>query len=152
MIHISSQLAPPRNSTERQWRHFASPDNLRPAACSSYDWRSVGQSVPVWGHYLGSATIFSFSSKEIIFRFLWLFSMGRPLWRGERCVIYSYKCYWACQHSHSRVQVPQNLRPYLTVSWDGVPFLSLLTTRGATVEIRFDESKTNGIITCKGSN
>jgi hypothetical protein len=37
---------------------------------SSYDRRSFGQSVLLWGHHPGSATNFSFSSKQFLFRVL----------------------------------------------------------------------------------
>jgi hypothetical protein len=39
----------------------------------SYGRRSVGQPIFLWGHHLGPATNFSFSFKEIIFKYLWIF-------------------------------------------------------------------------------
>jgi hypothetical protein len=44
------------------------------------------------------------------------------------------------QHSHSRVRVPWDLRPYVTVSGLRLPFLSPSTTRRATVEIFYPAS------------
>jgi hypothetical protein len=52
----------------------------------SYDRRSVGQSILVSGHQLGPATDLSFSSMEIIIRYLPFFYYGAPsLTRGWVC-------------------------------------------------------------------
>jgi hypothetical protein len=47
------------------------------------------------------------------------------------------------QRSHSRVWVPRDSRPYFTVSYSRLPFLSPPTTRRATVEV-FDSASTRG--------
>jgi hypothetical protein len=85
----------------------------------------------------------------------------RPFWREDESVIYCTIASGPCQSIRSSVEVPQNSRPYLTVSsetlptwrarflylyppgtgWPSytpghwVPFLSPLTTRRATVEV-----------------
>jgi hypothetical protein len=58
---------------------------------SSYDRRSVGQSILISGHHLGTATNFSSSSMEILLRHLRLFFFAaeRPLWQEEASVIFS---------------------------------------------------------------
>jgi hypothetical protein len=71
--------SPPRRSSEL-------------LSSQSYDWRSVGQSVLVSGHHLGSMAIFFFTSTEINFSHLQFFSMGQALWWEDGSVIYSYKC------------------------------------------------------------
>jgi hypothetical protein len=43
--------------------------------------------------------------------------VGRPLWREDGSVIYCTIASGPCQSSHSQVQVPQNSRPYFTVSF-----------------------------------
>jgi hypothetical protein len=66
----------------------------RPKSKLFYDRRSVGQSVLVSGHHLGSATNFSFSFTEIIFRrFRFLFNARLPLWREYVSGVYN--CYGA---------------------------------------------------------
>jgi hypothetical protein len=45
------------------------------------------------------------------------------------------------QRSHSRVRVPWDSRPYFTLSYTRLPFLSLSATRRATVEV-FDPAST----------
>jgi hypothetical protein len=46
------------------------------------------------------------------------FSTGCPLWREDRSVITRASATGHCQRCHSRVQFQQNLRPYLTVSFE----------------------------------
>jgi hypothetical protein len=59
----------------------------------SYDRRSVGQSVLVPSHNLGSATNFSFISMIIIFRHLQIYCWGAPfLTRGRICKLFVH-CY-----------------------------------------------------------
>jgi hypothetical protein len=107
-----------------------------------------------------------FSLLEFFYLFYLLDSCGvvilqRPLWREDGSVIYCTVASRPCQSSHSWVEIPQNSRPYFTVSsetpptckakspylyppgtgWPSyapghcVPFLSPLTTRRATVEV-----------------
>jgi hypothetical protein len=81
-----------------------------------YDRQSVGQCVLVSGAHLGPAINFSFSLKfpsdSCGFIILW-----RPLWReGGGAIIYCTIASGPCQSSHSWVEVPQNSRPYFTVS------------------------------------
>jgi hypothetical protein len=91
---------------------------------------------------------FSFSSAEIIYRRLRLFSVGCSLWREDGSVIYSYNCYWASPalslSDPSRAELE-------TISyclmWDWVPFLSPLTALRDTVEVfRPTSTRVNGSI------
>jgi hypothetical protein len=66
---------------------------------------------------------------------------GAPsLTRGQVCLLYVYAA-GPCQRSLSRVLVPWDLRPYLTVSDMRLPFSSPPTTRRVTVEV-FDPAFT----------
>jgi hypothetical protein len=52
--------------------------------------------------------------------------VGRPPWREDGVCNFT-RATRPCQRCHSRVHVPQNLRPYLTVSFEtGFPFCRLL--------------------------
>jgi hypothetical protein len=80
----------------------------------NYDRQSVGQSILVsW--CLGPSTNFSFSLKFPLDScgFVILYC---PLWREDGSVIYCTTASGSCQISHSWVEVPQNSRPYFTVS------------------------------------
>jgi hypothetical protein len=80
------------------WAHVdtASRPYLRTPKPKLYYYRRfVGKSVTLSGHHLGPAIYFSFSSMEIIYRYLRFPRMGRPLWREDGSVIRSYKFYWA---------------------------------------------------------
>jgi hypothetical protein len=85
-----------------------------------YDRQSVGQSVLVSGALLGPTTNFSFSLKFPLDScgFVILY---HPLWREAGFVIYSTIASWPCQSSHSWIEVPQNSRPYFTVSSETPP-------------------------------
>jgi hypothetical protein len=84
----------------------------------TYDWRSVGLSVLVSGHLLGHATNFS--------RHLRVFHMGRPLWREDMSVIYSYNCYCALLALSLSCPSPAELGTLLVSS--NVPSSSILVT------------------------
>jgi hypothetical protein len=45
----------------------------------------------------------------------------RPLWRENGCVIYCTIASGPCQSNHTWAEVPQNSRPYFTVSFDTPP-------------------------------
>jgi hypothetical protein len=125
----------------------------------NYDLQSVGQSVLVSGTHLGPATNFSFSL-EFPSDSCWFIIFWRPLSREGGFVICCTIASGPCQSSHPWVEVPQNSRPYFTLSFEiptwrsrfpylyppgrrlpsytprhWVPFLSPLTTRRATVEV-----------------
>jgi hypothetical protein len=87
-----------------------------------YDRQSVGQSVLVSGTHLGPATNFSFSLKFPLgsCRFVILYCL---LWREDGPVIYCTIASGPCQSSRSWVEVPQNSRPYFTVSSETPPNL-----------------------------
>jgi hypothetical protein len=81
------------------------------------DRQSVGKSVLVSGTYLGPATHFSFSMKFPL-DYWSFFILLRPLWREDGSIIYCTIDSGPCQNSHSRIQVHQNSRPYIAVSFD----------------------------------
>jgi hypothetical protein len=85
-----------------------------------YDRQSVGESVLVSGTHLDPATNFSFVLKFSLDScgFVILY---RPLWREDVSVIYCTIASGPCQSSHSWVEVPQNSRPYFTVSFETPP-------------------------------
>jgi hypothetical protein len=56
---------------------------------------------------------------------------GLLMWDGTGV----YNCCWFGQRSRSRVRVPWDSRPHLTVSDSRLPFSSPPTTRGATLEV-----------------
>jgi hypothetical protein len=121
---------------------------------SSCGRQSVDQYVWVLGLPLGSLTRFYLALLSFD-NYVVLLSM-RPLWRESESVIYSTIASGPCQSNHTWAEVPQNSRPYLTLSsetpptcrarfpylyppgtgWPSftsrhwVPFLSPLTTRG----------------------
>jgi hypothetical protein len=73
-------------------------------------------SILVWGSHLEPMTRFvSFLSQ---LRASW---WGLPLWLEDGSVIYCRIASGPCQSSHSRVEVPQNSRPYFTVSSETPP-------------------------------
>jgi hypothetical protein len=45
----------------------------------------------------------------------------RPLWREDRCVIYSYSCFWALREQSLSGPSPAQLWPYFTVSFEPPP-------------------------------
>jgi hypothetical protein len=47
--------------------------------------------------------------------------VGHPLWWEDESVIYCTIASGPCQRSHSLVEVPQNSRPYFTVSFETPP-------------------------------
>jgi hypothetical protein len=98
---------------------------------------------------------------EVSFRHLWVCYFAAPsLTRGRVCNLL-YNCFWALPEKSLLGQLPQNSRPYFTLSsetpptwrarspywyppgtgwpsytpWHWIPFLSPLTTRRATVEV-----------------
>jgi hypothetical protein len=85
-----------------------------------YDWQSVGQSVLVSGAHLGPVINFSFSLKFSLDS-CELVILSRPLWREDGSVIYSTVASGPCQSSQSWVEVPQNSRPYFTVTFETPP-------------------------------
>jgi hypothetical protein len=100
-----------------------------------YDRRPVGQSVLVSGHHLGSAIILLSLLRIISTDICGNFIMGCLFWGEDGSVqeLWTTSLYklrtsttGPCQLSHSRVQVPQYLRPYLTVSFK----TGLLTVAG----------------------
>jgi hypothetical protein len=78
------------------------------------------QSVLVSGTHLGPATNFSFSLK-FPFGSCGFVILYRPLWQEDRSVIYCTTASGPCQSSHSLVEVPQNSRPYFTLSSETSP-------------------------------
>jgi hypothetical protein len=97
----------------------------------SYDRRSVGQSVLVSGQHLESATTFPFSPRKLSSDIYVFINTERPLWRDVGSVITCISGIGPWQCCHFRVQVPQNLRSYLTVSFEtGFPFCRLLQLTG----------------------
>jgi hypothetical protein len=125
-----------------------------------YIYTILKKSVLVSGPHLGPATNFSFSSKFPSDSCVFVISY-HPLWREDGSVIYCRIASGPCQSSHSWVEVPQNSRPYFTVSFETpstwrarfpylypprtglpnytaglwVPFMPPLTTRRAAVEV-----------------
>jgi hypothetical protein len=102
----------------------------------SFDRRSV-QSVLVSRHHLGPATNFSLPFMEIISRQSRFFSMGRPLWRGDGYVIYSYKCYWASP--------AQSLSGSSPVEFETISCCLLSTSGGRSVGIVRLRTKGHGV-------
>jgi hypothetical protein len=116
-------LSPLTTCTDRGWG-WKSKSQL------SYDWQSVGQSVLVSGHRLEPAINFSISQKLSSDSCVSC-NMGCPLWREDGSVITRTRATGPNQRCRSRVQVPQNLRLYLTVSFEtGFPFCRLLRHAG----------------------
>jgi hypothetical protein len=100
---------------------------IEPESELSYDCWSVGQFVLVSGHHRGPATNLSFSFTEIIYRPLWIFSTGCPLW---------WECYWALPALSLSGPSPTEFEAIaLCLIWDEVPFLSPLMTCRARVEL-----------------
>jgi hypothetical protein len=63
------------------------------------------------------------------------FSIGCPLWWEDESVITRTSATGPRQRCHSRVQVPQNMRQYLNVSFEtGFPFCRLLRLAETSVE------------------
>jgi hypothetical protein len=95
-----------------------------------YDRQSVGQSVLVSGTDLGPVTNF-FSLLEIFFRQLRICYFVAPsLTRGRVCNLL-YNCFWALPEQSILGQVPQNSRPYFTVSSETVsPFVASYDSQG----------------------
>jgi hypothetical protein len=85
-----------------------------------YDRQSVGQFVLVSGAHLGPVTNFSLPLKFPLDS-CWFVVLYRPLWREDVSVIYCTIASGPCQSSHSWVEVPQNSRPYFTVSYETPP-------------------------------
>jgi hypothetical protein len=83
---------------------------------SSCDRRSVGQYVIVSSSHLELMTRSFFLSDNC-----WFLDVGCPLWREDGSVIYCTIASGPWHSSHSRVQVPQNSRPYFTVSFETLP-------------------------------
>jgi hypothetical protein len=86
-----------------------------------YDRRSVGQSVLMSRAHLGPATNFSFSLNFSSASFGFCYFVVPSLTRGRVNLLYN--CFWALQSSHSWIEVPQNSRPYFTVSSEIPPNL-----------------------------
>jgi hypothetical protein len=78
----------------------------------SCDWQSVGQSISVSDSHLELLTRFFFLSDNC-----GSVHVGRPLWREDESVITRTIASGLCQSCHIRFQVPQNSRPYFTVSF-----------------------------------
>jgi hypothetical protein len=82
-----------------------------------YDRLSVSQTVLVVGLPSGAHDqIFVFCLTIAVF-----FYVRHLLWREDGPVIYCTIASGPCQSSHSWVQVPQNSRPYFTVSFETPP-------------------------------
>jgi hypothetical protein len=102
-----------------------------------YDRRSVGQSVLISGHHLGSAIIFSFSSIVIIFRYLHFCSSGTSAPTRGRIYNFLVQLLLGLTNADTLGYKSYRIHEFVTVPhsfiWDWVPFLSPLSTRGATV-------------------
>jgi hypothetical protein len=48
-------------------------------------------------------------------------AVGRPLWREDGFIIYSYNCFWALPEQSFWGPSPAELRPYFTVSFETLP-------------------------------
>jgi hypothetical protein len=98
---------------------------LRLLMAQDWSWSSCGrQSVDqyVWvsGLPLGSLTRFYLALLPSFDNYVVLLSM-RPLWRENGSVIYCTIASGPCQSNHTWAEVPQNSRPYLTVSSETPP-------------------------------
>jgi hypothetical protein len=94
---------------------------------SSYDRRSAGQSVLVIGNPSGARDQFFHSLPlKLSSGICGFLIMQRPLWREAGSQFTGTSATGPCQRCHSRAQTQQNLRPYLTVSFEAFSFCSLL--------------------------
>jgi hypothetical protein len=87
---------------------------------SSCGRQPVDQYVWVSGLPLGSLTRFYLALLLSVDNYVVLLSM-RPLWRENGSVIYCTIASGPCQSNHTRAEVSQNSRPYLTVSSETPP-------------------------------
>jgi hypothetical protein len=126
-----SDLSPAGLMAIFYWLNFQIPPKVKVRVIL---WLIIGLSVLVSHHHLGPTTNFlplpqKLSSNIWDFLFIFLFGMPTLTW-GWVCNLLPCAT-GPCQHCHSGVQVPQNLRPYFTVSIEtGFFFRHLLWLTG----------------------
>jgi hypothetical protein len=98
-----------------------------------YDRRSVGQSVLMSGIRPKPMTKFLLLSDSC--RFV---DVGRPPWRENGSVVYSYNCYWASpaqsSSGHSNARWPHFTVSHFRLSQPGRPDLSIYITRNRVAQ------------------
>jgi hypothetical protein len=110
-----------------------------------YDRQSVGQSVLVPGTHLEPVTNF-FSLLKIFFRQLQVCYFVAPSLTTGRVCNLLYIASGACQSGHSWIEVPQNSRPYFTVSSETVSlFVASYDSQG--LRWRYSKPPPHGVST-----
>jgi hypothetical protein len=145
--------------TPRQWAPFSSPPTTRGATVEVFDPASTRDSALIWSHlrvsqsqsYVttdGQSASLSWNKAPIWGLWPDFYSCqtvaGFLMWgtlSHERAGLSFTFAAGTRQHSHFRIRVPWDSRPYFTVSGSRVPFSSPPTTRRATVEV-FDPAST----------